>query len=635
VIAAANDSPIFRLLAALGESVKSAGPGKWSARCPSHDDRHASLTITSGDDGKALLKCHAGCSAADIVARLGMTLRDLFPCHESANGNGHARKIVKTYDYIDAEGELKYQSVRYLPKGFFQRRPDGNGGWIWSMGDVERILYRLPALLVSAEDSPDDLVFIVEGEKDAERLAGVELIATTNVGGAGKWKGADGDRYAETLRGRRLAILPDNDSTGRNHAQDVARACQRKAKEVRVIELAGLPEKGDVSDWLDAGGTADELLREVECAPLWTPEGTGSAVEAKREPLPVPTSLRALSRDFPELRESMIDGILRRGQVGNIVSTSKAYKTFLILQLAVCFALKRMWLNRFPTAGGRVLIIDLELQPPDLVKRLADILAAMGAPADIIDQIDVVSFRGRNGSIDNIEPMLMRLQPRTYPLVILDPLYKTYPEKFDENSNAQMTGLYRRFERIAEHLDGAFVVIHHGTKGSQAEKRIVDVGAGASAQSRSADGHIALREHEETGCVVFDCRVRSFRPPEPLVLSFEYPLWKRELTLDPALLKTGKTSRNQDRPQPKPKEKPEPWTVDRFVSSFITTTHANQKLIVARARQSGISNREVADLLALALDQKQAFRWSFPKDKGVYLATTEQPVVLTVEGGRV
>jgi hypothetical protein len=134
-----------------------------------------------------------------------------------------------------------------------------------------------------------------------------------------------------------------------------------------------------------------------------------------------------------------------------------------------------------------------------------------------------------------------------------------------------MTTLYRRWERMAEHVDCALLIVHHSSKGNQSDKRPVDVGSGASAQARSADGHIALREHEQENCVVFDCRVRSFPPPDPMVLRWTYPLWQRDLGLDPTALKTGgRKSRNTGSTEPTP-EKPEPWTVDRFVSTFITS----------------------------------------------------------------
>ncbi len=131
------------------------------------------------------------------------------------------------------------------------------------------VLYNLPVLKTT---DPSVTVWVCEGEKDADRLGSYDLVTTTNPMGAGKWR----DEYSETLCGRAVAILPDNDEPGRKHAREVAQSLQGKAVSVKVVELPGLPQKGDVSDWLDAGGTVErlrELLRETsEWMPAPTPE---------------------------------------------------------------------------------------------------------------------------------------------------------------------------------------------------------------------------------------------------------------------------------------------------------------------------------------------------------------------------
>jgi hypothetical protein len=164
------------------------------------------------------------------------------------------RRIVATYDYTDEGGALLYQVVRYDPKGFRQRRPNGNGGWTWSLGDVRRVLYRLPELVESAADGRP--LFIVEGEKDADNLRALGVPATTCAMGAGKWR----PEYTEGLAGREVIIIPDNDDPGRAHAEAVAEALAPVAASVKVVQLPDLPPKGDVSDWLAAGHTKEELL---------------------------------------------------------------------------------------------------------------------------------------------------------------------------------------------------------------------------------------------------------------------------------------------------------------------------------------------------------------------------------------
>ncbi|MGC9986274.1 MAG: hypothetical protein ABSF35_21970 [Polyangia bacterium] len=247
-------APVDRVLVALADyGVRPSGTG-WSARCPAHDDRHASLAIGEGKDGRALLFCHGGCELADMLRALGLTARDLFI--------GPPARIDERifYDYRDEGGELLFQVVRTpAPDGktFRQRRPDGRDGWIWDVEGVRRVLYRLPELLAA---DPSETVYVVEGEKDVETLRASGLVATTNPGGALKWR----REYGESLRGRHVVILPDNDDVGHTHAADVARSLVGVAASVCVMDLPGLAEHGDVSDWLVAGRTVAELRALVQ-----------------------------------------------------------------------------------------------------------------------------------------------------------------------------------------------------------------------------------------------------------------------------------------------------------------------------------------------------------------------------------
>lgn len=262
-----SGSPITRTLERLSD-VKRTRAG-WTARCPAHPDKNPSLSITEGNDGRVLLKCHAGCEIAAIVEAIGLSIPDLFRNAEETNGN------TCTYDYLDTRGELLFQVVRKAPKGFQQRQPDGAGGWVWNMAGVQRVPYRLPELLAASASQP---VFIVEGEKDVDRLRSLGLVATTNAGGACKWR----DEYNEVLKGRDVVILPDNDRPGREHAEQVAKSVQGIASHVKTITLPGLEEKGDVSDWLNHGGSAEILHQLVAETPEWeTPRAATAALAAR------------------------------------------------------------------------------------------------------------------------------------------------------------------------------------------------------------------------------------------------------------------------------------------------------------------------------------------------------------------
>ncbi|GAN71096.1 hypothetical protein ASY01nite_22270 [Acetobacter syzygii] len=174
-------------------------------------------------------------------------------------------QIVQTYDYVSEDGELLFQVCRMDPKDFRQHKPVAGGKWSWSTKGERRVLYRLPAVLQAVQSGQP--VYIVEGEKSAQRLAELGLVATCSPGGAGKWK----PDYATSLRGADVLILPDNDAPGRDHANRVAKALHGTAQRVRLVNLPDLPPKGDVWDWLEAGHSMQELLALVDAAESYDP----------------------------------------------------------------------------------------------------------------------------------------------------------------------------------------------------------------------------------------------------------------------------------------------------------------------------------------------------------------------------
>lgn len=169
-------------------------------------------------------------------------------------------KIAATYDYVDENGELRYQVVRMEPKTFRQRKPEGNG-WSWKVRGIDPLPYRLPDMLAK----PSATILVAEGEKDVDKLSELGFVATCNSGGAGKFP----ESLAQWFKGRRVVLLPDNDDPGRNHAELVASTLQGVADSVRVVYLPGLPEKGDPCDWIESGGTKEALVAMCRDAEVW------------------------------------------------------------------------------------------------------------------------------------------------------------------------------------------------------------------------------------------------------------------------------------------------------------------------------------------------------------------------------
>lgn len=216
----------------------------WMAKCPAHNDNNPSLSIRDVD-GKVLLHCHAGCSQSDVIGVL--EARGLWRPEPPLKP-----QIIATYDYTDEGGKLLYQVVRYQPKDFKQRRPDGCGGWTWRKG-ARQVLYRLPEVL----EAP--IVFVVEGERDVETLREYGFVATTNAGGA---KAPWAPQYTEALRGREVILIPDNDAPGRKRVLNIARALLGRVARLVVLELEGGAK--DVTDWFGQGHSELELIAQLD-----------------------------------------------------------------------------------------------------------------------------------------------------------------------------------------------------------------------------------------------------------------------------------------------------------------------------------------------------------------------------------
>jgi 5S rRNA maturation endonuclease (ribonuclease M5) len=226
-------------LVAHGSTVKGK-PSNFMAQCPAHDDRNPSLSVV-GANGKVLVKCHAGCRQDDVLAALDLTMADLFD--EPKRHNGASYHVVAEYEYTDQHGELLFVVERRIPKDFLQRRPDGRGGWIWKLGNVKPVLYRLPEVIAAVAASKP--VFVVEGEKDVHALESVGIVATCNPMGAGKWSKVD----PSPLYGGQVLIVADQDDAGRKHAADVLASLQGRANAAIFAPTAGK----DAADHIAAG----------------------------------------------------------------------------------------------------------------------------------------------------------------------------------------------------------------------------------------------------------------------------------------------------------------------------------------------------------------------------------------------
>ncbi|HEX9942397.1 MAG TPA: CHC2 zinc finger domain-containing protein [Thermoanaerobaculia bacterium] len=225
--------------------------------------------------------------------------------------HGSQFRIAEIYPYQDEDGQPLFEVVRFQPKDFRQRRRGEDGKWIWNLNGTRRVLYKLPEVIAAV--AADEAVWVVEGEKDADNLIRLGLPATTNPGGALKWR----EEYSESLRGAKVVILPDNDQPGQQHAEQVARSLAGVSKEIKIIRLPGLPEKGDVSDWIaerEEDGKSPEEIRATlrflanQEAPWIAESGEGSGAAS---PFRAYRAYRAAS-DWPQLGEEAFYGLAGR-----------------------------------------------------------------------------------------------------------------------------------------------------------------------------------------------------------------------------------------------------------------------------------------------------------------------------------
>jgi hypothetical protein len=268
-------------------------------------------------------------------------------------------KPVAMYNYENRDGTLLYQVLRYQPKTFRQRRPNGKG-WIWRLED-RRVVYRWPEL----RQFPNATIFVTEGEKDAERLWSIDLCATTVA--SGKWT----DDCVQALAGRDCWILEDNDDTGRKKALEAAKLVHPVAKRIKIIRLPGLGEGGDVSDWLDAGHTRPDLEDVCYSTPDWEPESSSSSSTLRSESpsssntegkpkQPTMLSYRRHRDANNQAPKYLVKNLLPETGVGLLSGQSGTYKSFVAIKLAGAIATGQSFAGHAIKRQGAVLIFASE-----------------------------------------------------------------------------------------------------------------------------------------------------------------------------------------------------------------------------------------------------------------------------------
>jgi len=368
------------------------------------------------------------------------------------------RIIIATYDYRDETGKLLYQVVRYAPKDFRQRRPDDKGDWIYNLEGVRRVLYRLPELVSAPKQCR---IAITEGEKDCDRLRDLGFEATTCPMGAGKWL----PEYNQHFAGRVVDIYPDNDESGRKHALQVAESLYGTALEIRIVGLPGLPPKGDVSDWLNNGGTKAELIRLTDETLTFEPD----VINASRPIIVSLADVKPLPIDwlwFNRIPLGMLTLVLGDPGLG---------KSFLTLYMASRVSTGGAWPDRdgIPdncAPKGSVVILTAE---DDLAHVVRPRLDALGADVTKIDALEGVKIKDENDrehcEYFNLQRDLPALQQavrsqKDTKLVVIDPLSAYLGGRIDSHKDAEVRSVLRPLVELAEQCGVAVVGVTHLNK---------------------------------------------------------------------------------------------------------------------------------------------------------------------------
>lgn len=467
----------------------------WTARCPCHDDRRNSLSVSLAADGsKFLLQCFAGCPTEAIVAKLSLSWSDLFLQDQApANGRGK-RHIAAVYDYTDELGQLLYQNVRYTPKDFRLRRPNpaSKDGWTWKLNGTRRVLYRLPEVLEAI--ALGKTIFLVEGEKDADRLWALGLAATTS-GGAKSWK----PEFVELLRSADLVIIPDRDRPGEDYARIAAQALQGIASSVQILILP-LPwaEKNglDVSDFLREHSAQEllALLEQPSQAPaipsVWNTSATAlssstpSATSSKR--LLQSTNSKDLeTREFPPVRWA-VEGLIPAG-LTLLCGKPKLGKSWMALSIGIAVAQGGRVLGQIPVEAGDVLYLALEDRLQRLQSRQKILLEGSRAP----DRLYFVTECPRlgEGALEGIEAWL--LDHPAARLIIIDTLAKIRPARGrSSNPYEEDYAVGQALKALADRHNVAMLVVHHLRKAESEDP--LDRISGTLGLAGSADGTLIL-----------------------------------------------------------------------------------------------------------------------------------------------
>jgi len=644
-------TPVELILSKLPEA-KRKGSG-WMTRCPAHEDGRASLSIGVGDDGRALVHCHAGCTPEAVVTALGLKLVDLMPvnggksCPSSrATTRAKAKKAAKdgqsdptvypaaqdaiaelerehgphsaVWTYRCAAGEPVGMIVRWNIAGDKNIRPVSRTAKGWIIGGMPepRPLYQLPELLAR----PDERVYITEGEKAADAAATLGLLAATSPHGSKSAAKADWT----PLAGRDLVILPDNDAAGRRYANEVAAILAKlePAPRIKVVDLPELPQKGDIYDWLE-GHDAIE------------PDTLRAIVESLADDAPTVDHHKVVGGPIltclADVEPTDVKWLWFRrvplGRITLLVGMPGEGKSFLTTYMASRVSTGSPWPDGCDCPRGSVIFISAEDDPADTIRPRLDAHYADVWQIHLLAMVRKIGDKGEQkevmfalADLDALEEALER--HLDCKLVVVDPIGSFLGGRTDAHRDNEVRGVLAPVAKLAEKYGVAVVVVAHRRKASGAIADDLALGSRAFTGIARSVWHLTHDANKKSLKLLLPGK--NNLAPEGHGLAFtifgDPPAlaWERDpvaMSADDALAAETASGKKKPGPEPKARDKASEWLRDLLKDGPTPVAQIRDE-----AKEAGFAWRTVQrakDELGIKPYREQfggAWTWSLPPE---------------------
>jgi 5S rRNA maturation endonuclease (ribonuclease M5) len=447
-----------RLQTVTGKGAKKTSSG-YSACCPAHEDRFPSLSLGEGENGKILVKCFTGCSSEEICSSLGLSAADLFGKKET-----YEKPKRTIYFYKDETGQEVYRKIRIEPgfneqdKSFYCECDDEDGNAIRNIKGCRKLLYRFPEVLKGISDNAQ--IFLVEGEKDADKLSIYGLVATTTLN-ALSWSG----EFTEVLREADVVVLYDLDKTGIDRRDLLCKSLYRKVKRLRSIDLPDLEYQdshgSDISDWLEMGHTISELLEIVSKTRDYLPPYEKGKIRAMN-------LCDFLALKFPE-REMLLSPFLPSQGLAMIYAKRGVGKTHIALGIAGAVARGGKFLKWHASRDRKVLFIDGEMPGISIQDRLRRIAATDEFDAGSLTNLQLITPDIQVGPMPDLSTKSGREAIEEFvddsDLVIIDNISSLFRSGIENDADSWQPAQDWALE--LRKRGKSILFIHHAGKGGQ------------------------------------------------------------------------------------------------------------------------------------------------------------------------